>query len=146
MSFVFLSDIIFIEPIISDTKLLSKMLVDPIVSCANTLYMHPRGRRSLLYLLVPRSRRHFTPAQIACLEETDAIRERTSKKEKEAREDEVRIAASGELVGWVEREGGTVVKEASGCLVLVEIMLYAQAGKVSKTLFVYFWTDLLDCR
>ena len=105
------------------------MLVDPIVSCANTLYVHTQGRRSLLYLLVPRSRRHFTPSQIACLEETDAIRERTSKKTKEVREEEVRSAASGELVGWVEREGGTIVREASGCLVLVEIMLYAQAGR-----------------
>jgi len=113
------------------------MLVDPIVSYANTLYTHTRGRRSLLYLLVPRSRRHFTPAQIACLEETDTIRERTSKKGREAREDEVRTAASEELVAWVEREGGRVVREASGCLVLVEVMLYAQAGRVVKNSFLF---------
>src|SRR5258705_7099315 len=104
------------------------MLVDPIVSSANTLYAHTQGRRSLLYLLVPRSRRHFTPAQIACLEETDTIRARTSKKSKEAREEEVRSAASGELIWWVEKEGGKVVKNASGCLVLAEVMLYADGG------------------
>lgn len=68
------------------------------------------------------------PAQTACLEETDVIRERTSKKSKEARQGEVRSAASGELVRWVEREGGVVVREAGGCLTLAEVMLYAEGG------------------
>jgi pumilio family protein 6 len=85
------------------------MLVDPVISSANALYIHPQGRRSPLHLLVPRSRWHFTLAQIACLEVTDAIRERTSKQSFHARETEVRIAASAELLGWVEREGRTIV-------------------------------------
>lgn len=68
--------------------------------------------------------------QIACLEETDVIRDReqTSKKGKEVREEEVKRAASGGLVGWVEREGGEAVKEAYGCLIVEEVMLYAEAG------------------
>jgi pumilio family protein 6 len=46
----------------------------------------------------------------------------------EAREEEVKKAASAELLGWVEREGETVVREASGCLVLGEVMLYTEGG------------------
>jgi dsRNA-specific ribonuclease len=42
-----------------------------------------------------------------CLEVTDAICERTCKKRIEARETEVRKAASAELLGWIQRDGRT---------------------------------------
>ncbi|KAH8111502.1 hypothetical protein DFH11DRAFT_1729432 [Phellopilus nigrolimitatus] len=43
------------------------------VARAGELYAYPQGWRALLYLLVPRAPRHFTPAQSAWLAETIAI-------------------------------------------------------------------------
>ena len=112
----------------SDTKLLSKSVVAPIATTAQKLYSTPQGRRSLLYLILPRSRRHFTPAQIALLAETDEIRSRTSKKDVKSREEEVRRAASEDLIAWVEKEGASLIKEPAGALVVAEVMLYAEGG------------------
>lgn len=84
-----------------DTKLLSKSVVSEIISSAPKLYTSVQGRRALLYLISPRSRRHFTPAQIACLAETDEVRSRTSKKSPESREAEIRKSASDGLLTWM---------------------------------------------
>lgn len=96
---------------------------------ASKLYTSPQGRRSLLYLLVPRTRRHFTPAQIAALAETDETRAQTSKKSAEVREAEVRKAASEALIQWVEEKGATLVRDPGGSLIVIEIMLFAEGGK-----------------
>ena len=97
-------------------------------SSAATLYLTPQGRRSLFYLLVPRTRRHFTPAQIALLGETDAARSRTSKKAADLRESEIRTGASEALLEWVKEKGGSIVKEPGGSLVVAEIMLFGEGG------------------
>ncbi|KAF8154852.1 armadillo-type protein [Crassisporium funariophilum] len=119
--------------VLDDTKLLSKSLIALITAPAQKLYASSQGRRSLLYLLVPRTRRHFTPAQIASLAETDEIRTRTSKKSVASREEEVRRAASEDLIRWVEESGEALVREPSGCLVAGEIMLYAEGDKSGAT-------------
>ncbi|KAH9475808.1 Pumilio homology domain family member 6 [Psilocybe cubensis] len=116
-----------------DTKLLAKSLVSAITTVAQKLYSSPQGRRSLLYLLLPRSRRHFTPAQIASLAETDEIRSRTSKKSPESREEEVRRAASEDLIRWVEQSGESLVREPAGCLIVTDIMLYGEGDKSEAT-------------
>ncbi|KJA17660.1 hypothetical protein HYPSUDRAFT_191994 [Hypholoma sublateritium FD-334 SS-4] len=115
--------------VIDDTKLMAKSLVSLITASATKLYPTSQGRRSLMYLLVPRTRRHFTPAQIASLAETDAIRARTSKKSPESREEEVRRAASEELITWVEESGETLIREPTGCLIVAEILLYGEGDK-----------------
>ena len=97
-------------------------------AAATKLYVSPQGRRSLFYLLVPRTRRHFTPAQIAALAETDETRARTSKKETGVRESEVRKFASEALILWVEEMAPSVVREPGGSLVVTEIMLFADGG------------------
>lgn len=48
----------------SDTKLTAKSLVSDVISSATSLYQSSQGRRSLIYLVAPRTRRHFTPAQV----------------------------------------------------------------------------------
>jgi pumilio family protein 6 len=95
---------------------------------AHTFYVSPQGRRSLLYLLVPRTRRHFTPAQIATLAETDEIRAKTSKKDPSARQNEIRIGASDALLEWLKTEGEKIIREPGGSLVAAEILLYADGG------------------
>lgn len=119
-----------------DTKLLSKSLISEMTTPAQKLYASPQGRRSLLYLLLPRTRRHFTPAQIASLAETDEARARTSKKEPQSRESEVRKFASEALITWVQENGASLVREPSGTLVVVDIMLFAEGDKTAamKTL------------
>ncbi|KAF8965483.1 armadillo-type protein [Flammula alnicola] len=115
--------------VIDDTKLLSKSLISLITASATKLYTTTQGRRSLLYLLVPRTRRHFTLAQIASLSETDEVRSRTSKKNAASREEEVRRAASEDLILWAEQSGEELIREPTGCLIVAEIMLYGEGDK-----------------
>jgi pumilio family protein 6 len=68
------------------------------------------------------------PSQIASLAETDEIRSKTSKKSATVREEEVRKAASEDLIQWVEKSGETLIRDPSGSLVVGEVMLYAEGG------------------
>ncbi|KAJ7148678.1 armadillo-type protein [Mycena crocata] len=119
--------------VIDDTKLVVKTLVPEITSPANTLCQTQQGRRALLYLIVPRTRRHFTPAQIASLAETDEIRARTSKKTQEVREAEIRAGASEALIKWVKDKGGLLLRETAASLVVTEIMLFADGDKAAAS-------------
>ncbi|RXW23549.1 hypothetical protein EST38_g2310 [Candolleomyces aberdarensis] len=70
-----------------DTKLLS--------TCLRNRRRHSKtARRSLLYVVIPRSRRDLTPDQVASLSGTDPIRAKPFKKHNNSRESEVRKAAS----------------------------------------------------
>jgi len=113
----------------SDTKLTAKSLVSDIISNIELFVTSPQGRRSLFYLLVPRTRRHFTPSQIAVIAETDTIREKTSKKDNVLRTTEIRQAASPGLLKFVEEKGAEVAHDTGGSLVVLEIMLYSEGGQ-----------------
>ncbi|OCH89163.1 ARM repeat-containing protein [Obba rivulosa] len=115
--------------VIDDTKLTSKSLVSEIAAAASALYTSSQGRRSLIYLVAPRTRRHFTPAQIALMAETDAVRSRTSKKDSAVRTEEIRRAASDSLLAWVAEKGAEVSRDTGGSLLICEIMLYAEGDK-----------------
>ncbi|KAJ7720293.1 armadillo-type protein [Mycena maculata] len=117
--------------VIDDTKLVVKTLVPEMTAPANTLCQTPQGRRALLYLIVPRTRRHFTPAQITALVETDEIRARTSKKTQEVREAEIRTGASEALIKWVKDKGALLLRETGASLVVTEIMLFADGDKTA---------------
>lgn len=118
-----------LTPPFSDTKLISKSIVAEIVNVAPKLYTTVQGRRALLYLVVPRSRRHFTPAQIANMAETDETRSRTSKKAPEAREGEIRKYATEALISWIQDEGATLIRDPGASLVVTDIMLHADGGQ-----------------
>ncbi|KAI0056139.1 ARM repeat-containing protein [Artomyces pyxidatus] len=115
--------------VIDDTKLLAKSLLPSITAHATKLHTSAAGRRTLLYPLIQRSRRHYTPAIIASLAETDAIREHTSKKSAEARAAEVRAAVSADLLSWLERSAAEVSRETGGSLLVIEIILEAEGEK-----------------
>ncbi|KAG7440558.1 ARM repeat-containing protein [Guyanagaster necrorhizus] len=115
--------------VIDDTKLVLKTLVTEITQAADTLYPSPQGRRVLLYLMVPRTRRHFTPAQIASITETDEIRSRTSKKDANIRQNEIRIGASEPLLAWISENAEKISRDPGGSLVIPEILLYAVDDK-----------------
>ena len=74
------------------------------------------------------------PSQIASLAETDEIRSRTSKKSPTSREEEIRKAASEDLIQWVEESGETLIRDPSGSLLVGEIMLYAEGGLSTSSL------------
>ncbi|KAL4080018.1 armadillo-type protein [Scleroderma yunnanense] len=115
--------------VIDDTKLTAKSLVSDITSNAELFITSPQGRRSLFYLLVPRTRRHFTPSQIAVIAETDTIREKTSKKDNVLRTMEIRQAAGSGLLKFVEEKGAEIARDTGGSLVVLEIMLYSEGDK-----------------
>lgn len=56
------------------------------------------------------------------------MRARTSKKEPQSRESEVRKFASEALITWVQENGAILVREPSGTLVVVDVMLFAEGG------------------
>jgi pumilio family protein 6 len=113
----------------SDTKLTAKSIVQEITSNSRSLYDSPQGRRSLLYPLVPRTKRHFTPSQISILAETDALRAKTSKKDDALRASEVKLAASEGLLAFLSEMGSDVARDTGGSLIITEIMLYAGGSK-----------------
>ncbi|TBU44642.1 ARM repeat-containing protein [Dichomitus squalens] len=115
--------------VIDDTKLTAKSLVTDIVAAAPALYTSPQGRRALFYLVAPRTRRHFTPAQIATLAETDTIRAKTSKKDDALRASEIRKASSEGLLSWIAEKGADVSRDPGGSLVVLEVMLEAEGDK-----------------
>ena len=112
----------------SDTKLTVKSLVADIVAAASSLYASSQGRRSLIYLVSPRTRRHFTPAQITTLGETDPVRAKTSKKDNDLRISEIRKAASEGLLAWIAEKGADVSRDTGGSLVVCEVMLEGEGG------------------
>ncbi|KDQ55462.1 hypothetical protein JAAARDRAFT_71318 [Jaapia argillacea MUCL 33604] len=119
--------------VLDDTKLLTKSLISEITSHASTLCTTHQGRRALLYLILPRSRRHFTPAQTALLAETDEVKKGTSKKDDEVRREEVRKGGSEGLIRWIEESGVEVSRDTGGSLVVGDVMLFAEGDKTAAT-------------
>ncbi|KAJ4473395.1 ARM repeat-containing protein [Lentinula edodes] len=139
--------------VIDDTKLLQKSVVSIITTpnTLNTLVKSSQGRRAIIYLLIPRSRRYFTIAQIRTLGDTDNARdgvgstkqgngegamttgEGTSKKSPEVRQEEVRRGASEALLTWVEEQGAELAREAAESLIIADIMLHAEGDKSSAS-------------
>lgn len=79
---------------------------------------------------MPRALKHFTPALVARLAETDAAKARTSKKDDAVRRAEVRAAASEGLLQLVQGpRAEEMVRDPGGSLVVGEIMLNADGGK-----------------
>lgn len=73
--------------------------------------------------------------------ETDAARAKTSKKDVALRREEIRKAASAELLDFVSSKGGDVVRETGGSLVVAEIMLEADGGELPRVGYVSAFTD-----
>ena len=110
---------------------------------AHNIYEKPQGLRALVYLLTPRSRRHLMPIQIASLEETDAVRQRTSKKDSETRIAEIRRFASDDLLRWIAQHGAQVSRDPRGSLIATEVMLYAEGGLFFSPGFIRALADHL---
>ena len=112
----------------SDTKLVAKSLVSELTTAAPVIRKSTRGRRSLIYLIAPRSRHHFTPGQISTLAETDGTRAQTSKRDDSVRAAEIRKAASESLLEFVANHGKEATVDTGGSLPILEIMLQADCG------------------
>ncbi|KAI9438552.1 ARM repeat-containing protein [Lactarius indigo] len=115
--------------VIDDTKLIAKSILPSITENAKLLQTSAAGRRTLLYPVVPRHRRHYTPAMISIISETDDLRAHTSKKSSDVRTAEICAAASPELLSWIVRDGAEVSRDTGGSLVITEIMLEAHGDK-----------------
>ena len=115
---------------------MAKSLVSELTAAAPTIWKSTHGRRSLLYLISPRSRRHFTPAQIATLAETDVTKAQTSKKDDSVRTAEIRKAASESLLDFVAKHGKEVAMDTGGSLLVNEIMLQADGGTCSRNFYL----------
>lgn len=100
---------------------------------AGDLALHKTGRRVLLYLLAPRSTRHFIPSTVKDLEATDASAAATSKKDKNVRRKELKAAISPDLLKLVEERGEELMRDAGASLLVIEVMLDADGGEHKTT-------------
>ncbi|KAF8671507.1 hypothetical protein RHS04_08295 [Rhizoctonia solani] len=118
--------------LVDDTKLVGKSLVTDITSLSPSL-SRTLARRVLLYLLVPRTPRHFTPALLRTISQTDFAQGTTSKKDPEIRRAELRAAASPGMVKAIEDDAEALVRDRGASVFVGEVMLFAQGDK-SKAL------------
>ncbi|KAI9573227.1 hypothetical protein HD554DRAFT_1158189 [Boletus coccyginus] len=92
-----------------------------------------QGRRSLFYLIVPCSRRHFTLAQIAVMSGTDDIHAEAGKRNSMIRESEIWKAAGEGLLRFMAENGAETARDTGRNLLVLDIMLYAKGDKSSAT-------------
>lgn len=113
--------------VIDDTKLVGKSILGELD--LPTLFLSKLGRRVPLYLLTPRSKRHFIPSTIALLSYHDAARALTSKKDAAVRSAELRKAVSPGLLDVIREDlEGTLVRDAGATLLVGEVLLYADVS------------------
>ncbi|CAE6377945.1 unnamed protein product [Rhizoctonia solani] len=118
--------------LVDDTKLVGKSLVTDITSLSASL-SRTLARRVLLYLLVPRTPRHFTPALLRTISQTDFAQGTTSKKDPEIRRAELRAAASPGMIKAIEDDAEALVRDRGASMFVGEVMLCAEGDK-SKAL------------
>jgi len=122
-----------------DTKMIHKSLLSGINSppMVKKLYADANGRRALLYPLVGRSTRHFTPATIASIQITDEIREKagTSKKDETLRQEEIKKVISEDMLRAVQENAKEMILDPGGSLLVTEVLLYAEGGGFSGPTF-----------
>ncbi|CDZ96435.1 Puf family RNA-binding protein [Phaffia rhodozyma] len=119
--------------VIDDTKLVGKSIIGEFDFAE--LFTAKLGRRIPLYLLNPRSKRHFIPATNQLLAYHDEARSKTSKKDSEVRIEELRKTVSPSLIKVLEDDTeGELLRDAGACLLIAEVMLYASgAGHFNQT-------------
>ncbi|QRV78701.1 pumilio homology domain family member 4 [Ceratobasidium sp. AG-Ba] len=110
--------------VVDDTKLVGKSLVTDITALAPK-FARTLARRVLLYLLTPRSPRHFTPALLRNIAQTDFAQGTTSKKDVDIRRSELRGVASPGMIKAVEDDAEGLVRDRGGSMFVGEVMLFA---------------------
>jgi pumilio family protein 6 len=100
---------------------------------AGELALDKHGRKLLLYLLAPRSTRHFIPSTIAQLKQSDESAAKTSKKDKDIRRKELKAVMSPDLLKLVE-QGEQLLRDTGASILVTEILLTADGGKAVSNL------------
>lgn len=111
--------------VIDDTVLVSKTLIPELQSNLVDLAIHNFGRIPLLYPFTGRTRRLLPPASIKLLEEMDALKKTTSKKDDDVRRAELRGHLSPVMVKGIAEHGETLVESSFGCTFITEVLLGA---------------------
>lgn len=111
-----------------DTKMIQKSILSDLTALTKKLYSDANGRRALLYPIVGRNSRHFTPAIIATLAITDSIREKTSKKDENVRREEILKALSEDMLRQVRENVKEMIIDPGGSLLVIEVLLHAEGG------------------
>ncbi|KAG9094548.1 pumilio domain member 6 [Ceratobasidium sp. 370] len=114
--------------LVDDTKMVGKSLVTDIAALSPNS-SRTLARRVLLYLLTPRSPRHFTPALLRSITQTDFAQGTTSKKDVDVRRSELRAVGSPGMLKAVEDNAETLVRDRGGSIFVGEVMLFADGDK-----------------
>jgi pumilio family protein 6 len=111
---------------------MAKAYITDIIAFAPDFALDKNARRVLLYILNPTSTRHNIPSTLSSLAASaQAARDAgTSKKDPATRRKELLTAAGPGLLGVVAEKGGELVRDPGAGLVVQEIMLTAEGGKL----------------
>jgi pumilio family protein 6 len=124
---------------IDDTVLVGKALIGELFTPAspehsiNELLRDPWGSKVILFLLCGRNRRYQPSFIIQELEEMDVVRATTTKKEPEARHQQLLEVTSPLLIKEVAKYADELLRDKAGSLVLVETC-HKALGEVSPIL------------
>jgi len=116
------------------------LFLKPIVKDLATLINDKFGRRPILYLLAGRSQKYFIPQMVKYLQENDAIRALTSKKDPKVRRDELIKVLLPELTALVNKQGRKFLKQSFSSEVVCELLLH---GESAITFFCFFFSVCL---
>lgn len=118
---------------VDDTKFLEKAVIGELITDGvgpgetfGDLIRDKYGSRVILYLLCGRDRKQQPAFIIKELEEMDAVRARTSKKDDATRRSELLKAISDPLIETVTARCAELIRDANGSAILIETVLHAE--------------------
>lgn len=132
---------------VDDTVLVSKSFSPELKEHLPELIVSKCGRRPLLYILLGRNTRYFTPATIKRLEQYDELKKNTAKKDDAARLAELNKAFSPLILECISTNAATLVAESLGSQFIAEALLYCNStskGPVAQTVVECFGGNPAD--
>lgn len=110
---------------VDDTVFVSKAFISELKKSICYLIKSKFGRRPLLYILLGRSSRYFSPLVLAKLKEVDDLKRKTSKKDDETRRQELKNAFSPMLLEAIAGNARDLLEVSIGSQFIAEALLYS---------------------
>lgn len=117
---------------VDDTKLVAKTITSDLSENMLTLIKSKFGRRPLLYLLVGKSPRYFDKHVLEKFDIIDNLKEKTSKKDDEARRLELNTAIAPHMLDTISKNTNELMNDNLGLQFISEALLYSHG--VDRTL------------
>ena len=112
--------------VMDDTVFVAKAIISEFKPLIPELLADLTSRRALMYMIVGRHSKYIGPHVIKALNEGDAIRANTSKKEPALRRLELSKAITPLLLSWIDSEAKDIISNPVLCQNATDIVLFGQ--------------------